>query len=154
MHGNPLSLEQYAERYRELKPNGDIWDVYPPNEGAVLGTKWTISSVDEFIKHFGSDLDRIGESRRHYLGILEDACPASFEERGLPISSLNQKYYQFSLTGKMPEGWTLEVSEIAPAFGRDGGGLQLIIKDAEGLKQNIIGLLDQEVIRDVDGGIR
>ncbi|WP_367646153.1 hypothetical protein [Mycolicibacterium sp. P1-5] len=33
------------------------------------------------------------------------------------------------MTGTLPEKWSVEVSEIAPAFGRDGGGLQLVVLD-------------------------
>jgi len=51
----------------------------------------------------------------------------------LPVASLNEPYNDFRLTN-LPEGWTIEVSEIAPAFGRDGGALQVLIYDEYGQK--------------------
>ena len=152
-HGNPLSLEGYVERYRELTPDGDIYDVYPPNDGAVTGTKWSIRSAEEYIKHFGAMLDRVGDPNGKYIGVVENGIPAFFEERGLPMSSLNQQYYQYMLTGKLPESWTIEVSEIAPAFGRDGGGLQLLIKNARGIAQRLVDLIREGVLNDLDGAI-
>jgi len=153
--GHPLTKEQYDERYRELRPNGiDVWDHYPPNDGAVPGTKWVNTSPKDFIERFGADVDRIGAVEGKYLGITEGGVPAYFEERGLPISSLNEAYYRFRLTGNLPEGWTMEISEVAPAFGRDGGGLQLLIKNARGIKQSIDDLIQEEVILDLDGAIR
>lgn len=48
------------------------------------------------------------------------------------MSSLEKPYYQYSLTGTLPEKWSVEISEIAPAFGRDGGGMQLVVLDEFG----------------------
>ncbi len=41
----------------------------------------------------------------------------------------DEPYNSYTLTGKLPEGWTIELSGVAPAFGRDGGGLQVVILD-------------------------
>lgn len=60
---------------------------------------------------------------------MSDGQAISFEARSLPISSLELPYHSYTLTGRLPDGWTIEVSEVASAFGRDGGGLQVVILD-------------------------
>jgi len=152
--GHPLSKEQYDQRYRVFSPDGrGVWDVYPPNDGAVAGTRWSTNSVDEYLEHFGADVDRIGESSGKYLGVMEGGVPAFFEERGLPMGSLEQGYYRFRFTGQLPAGWTIEVSEVVPAFGRDGGALQLLIRDGTVI-QTIDDLVDSQVLEVFDGAIR
>lgn len=145
-HGNPLDKSGYDERYRELQPNGDIWDNYPPNQGASTGTRVAFDDLKSYTDIFGKDLDRIGETGGKFLGIREDGLPATFEERSLPISSLDQPYYQYRFTDNLPEGYKIEVSEIAPGFGRDGGGLQLRIFNTAGKEVRVRDLIDLGVI--------
>ena len=128
-HGNPLTKEQYDERYREMQDGGEVWDKYPPNTGAAADTRMRFTSVRVVIEHFGAKLDRIGWPGGEYLGVMEHGLPGPFEARGLPMSSLEKPYYEYTLTGELPEKWSVEVSEIAPAFGRDGGGIQLVVID-------------------------
>ena len=145
-HGNPLDASGYDERYRERQPNGDIWDNYPPNQGAVPGTRVAFDNLKAYTDIFGKDLDRIGGPGGKFLGIREDGLPATFEERSLPLSSLDQPYYSYRFTETLPEGYRIEVSEIAPGFGRDGGGLQLRIFDEEGVEVRVSELIDRGVI--------
>ena len=42
----------------------------------------------------------------------------TFEERALPPGSLRQPYLTMRLTGELPPNTVIEVSEVAPAFGR------------------------------------
>jgi hypothetical protein len=42
--------------------------------------------------------------------------------------------HDYAFTGNIPDGVTIEVSEIAPAFGRPGGGIQArFMEDGESL---------------------
>lgn len=144
--GNPLTKDGYDSRYRELQTSGAIYDNYPPNAGAVPGTRVQFDDAHAFIRHFGEDVDRIGEPTGKYLGLVENGIPASFEERSLPIGSLNEAYYQYRLTGELPTGWHIEVSEIAPGLGRDGGGIQLQITNSNGRVMTIDDLIDAGVL--------
>ena len=131
--GTPFAKDEYEERYNKLGPDGERWQAYPPNDGAVPGSRIIYDSGDAYLRDYGPYLDRIGDDNGAYLGVMPDGVPPSFEERGLPVASLNEPYNDFRLTN-LPEGWTIEVSEIAPAFGRDGGALQVLIYDEYGQK--------------------
>lgn len=135
--GNPLSQDQYESVYNKSGPNGDHWQNWPPNAGAVPETRLVYDRLDAFIRDFGTldgnlGVDRIGKFEGDYLAVMPDGIPATFEQRSLPIYSLTQPYHQFEMSGDLPDGWTVEVSEVAPAFGRDGGGTQVRILDDDG----------------------
>jgi hypothetical protein len=80
----------------------------------------------------GISVDRIGKLDGDYLALMPDGVPATFEERSLPIYNLTQPYSQYNLAGHLPPDWSVEVSEVAPAFGRPGGGIQILILDHSG----------------------
>ncbi|MCL2454806.1 MAG: Imm61 family immunity protein [Micrococcales bacterium] len=123
--GSPLTREQYEQRY--VRPDG--WPRYPSNDGATPGTIVAYHDVEALVRDYGSHLDRIGRPTGEYLGLRPDGVPATFEQRSLPVTSLDQAYHQYQLTGHLPDGWRIEVSEIAPGFGRPGGGIQLQVLD-------------------------
>ncbi|MCF6387605.1 TNT domain-containing protein [Mycobacterium sp. MBM] len=130
--GNPLSQDQYESVYNKSGPNGDHWQNWPPNAGAVPETRLVYDRMDAFVRDFGTvdgglGVDRIGKFEGDYLAVMPDGVPATFEQRSLPIYSLTQPYFQFEMGGELPRGWTIEVSEVAPAFGRYGGGIQVRI---------------------------
>ncbi|OPX10073.1 hypothetical protein B1790_12720 [Mycobacterium sp. AT1] len=131
--GTPFTKDQYEDRYNKLGPDGEQWQAYPPNDGAVPGSRVIYDSGDAYLRDYGPYLDRIGDDNGAYLGVMPDGVPPSFEERGLPVASLNEPYNDFRLVN-LPDGWKIEVSEIAPAFGRDGGALQVLIYDEFGQK--------------------
>ncbi|WP_394552986.1 glycohydrolase toxin TNT-related protein [Agromyces sp. MMS24-JH15] len=141
--GTPLDKAGYDARYVEAARN---WDVYPPNEGAVAGTRVHFTNLRAFIDAYGRTLDRVGPEGGDYLGLRIDGRPASFEDRGLPIGSLAKEYHQYKFTDHLPAGWRIEISEIAPAFGRDAGGLQLLVTDEFGDRVSVEMLLEEEVI--------
>ncbi|MGH3638623.1 MAG: TNT domain-containing protein, partial [Mycobacterium sp.] len=120
---------------------------YPPNDGAVQDTRVGYSSMDSFVRDYGDHLDRLGKVDGDYLAVMPDGAPAPFEDRSLPIYNLTQPYHQYVLSGSLPDGWTLEISEVAPAFGREGGGLQVLIMDSEGEKVTIAGLKEAGIIK-------
>jgi hypothetical protein len=144
--GHPLSKAEYDERYNQVGPEGQEWQLYPPNDGAVPGTRVVYNSGEAYLRDYGPHLDRIGEDSGQYLGVMPDGVPPAFEDRGLPISSLNSPYNRFALEA-LPDGWTIEVSQIAPAFGRDGGALQVLIYNDLGRKVSVELLLENGVLR-------
>ena len=115
-NGTPLTPDQFQERY--VDQNGDY--VYPGERGGEPGSFRRIDDVATFRTHFGGQLDRMGGTGGDFFSI--PGTP--FEQRALPPSNLTQPYTVLDLHS-LPPGAYLEVSRIAPAFGRPGGGLQV-----------------------------
>jgi hypothetical protein len=136
--GNAFTQEQCESLYNKSGPNGEPWQNYPPNAGAVPGSRVEYDSIDAFIRDYGIPdrgvvpLDRLGKVDGDYLAVMPNGHPAPFEQRSLPIYNLTQPYHQYGLTGTLPDGWKIEVSEVAPAFGREGGGIQVLVVDSDG----------------------
>ncbi|QYL18356.1 glycohydrolase toxin TNT-related protein [Mycolicibacterium pallens] len=145
--GVPMSKEDYEARYNEIGPEGREFQNYPPNDGAVPHSKVVYDSIDAYIRDYGREVDRIGLESGKYLAVMRDGIAESFESRGLPISTLLDPYFSYSLTGRMPEGWHIEVSEVAPAFGREGGSLQVRIFDQANVEVRVERLKRMGVIR-------
>lgn len=141
--GAPLTAAEYDARYVTAAHN---WDNYPPNAGAVRGTRIAYSDVDAFVRDYGAYLDRVGEPTGKYLGLRPDGVPANFESRGLPISSLKEQIHTYELTGFLPDEWRIEISEIAPAFGREGGGIQVLVKNDSGSVVRVSDLIKAGVV--------
>ena len=83
---------------------------------------------EEFTTLYGNQLDRIGPAGGGYLGIPPGT---PFAQRALPPSTLNKALHPYAFTGKLPPGIKIEVSEVAPAFGRPGGGIQVRFMDGK-----------------------
>ncbi|WP_166784058.1 TNT domain-containing protein [Cryobacterium suzukii] len=125
--GVPMTKAEYDERYVQADRNRDR---YPSFDGVVPGTRVTYTDASKFIEEYGSHFDRVGKTNGAYLGLVEDGRPATFEARGLPISSLRKPYSSYSFTpdaqAKLSaDGIRVEISRVAPAFGREGGALQV-----------------------------
>jgi hypothetical protein len=136
--GNPYSREDWEARY--VDESNQLR--YPGNEGAVMGRRLDFVSVEQFQAHYGDVLDRLGSERGGYLSLPG----TTFEERALPPGNLRQPYLTMRLTGELPPNTVIEVSEVAPAFGRQGGGLQIRILDADGQAFTVSELRSQGVI--------
>jgi Tuberculosis necrotizing toxin len=143
--GRALTKAEYDERYNKIGTEGEEWENYPPNDGAVPYTRIVYDSGEAYLRDYGPYLDRIGEDYGTYLGVMPDGEAPSFEGRSLPISSLNLPYSRFVLN-MLPDGWNIEISQIAPAFGRDGGELQVLIYNELGRKQSVAQLLEDGVL--------
>jgi hypothetical protein len=139
--GHPYSREEFEARY--VQENGD-WR-YPDNDGAVAGHRLKFSDVGEFQRHYGNVLDRFGDDGGKYFS--PDGTP--FEERALPPDSLGKPYLRMRLTGELPAGWRIEVAEVAPAFGRDGGGLQIRVLDANDQAMRMYQLEEQGIVKTI-----
>lgn len=120
---------------------------WPPNDG-YAGEPTVYSSVEEYIRDFGGDVDRIGHPDGNFLGVIEDGHPASFEERSLRPDSVNDHYYQYEFTeDPLPEGWTIKSGKAAPWGQQPGGATQLqVIKD-DGKAASITDLLKEGILK-------
>jgi DNA/RNA non-specific endonuclease/Tuberculosis necrotizing toxin len=121
---HPYTQAEYEARY--VKPDGS--PRYPGNDGAVLGRRIDFTDVDQFRANYGDQLDRFGGGSGSFMSFPD----TPFEYRSLPPGHLNAPYSTFELSGHLPPGAKIEVSEIAPAFGRPGGGLQVRVLDVHG----------------------
>lgn len=146
--GNPYTPERYAEEFNNLGPKGQHWVNFPDNDGAVPGTRVAYSDFEQFTRDYGNQFDRIGDDKGKYFGVIEDGRPATWEERAMHVDSLRDPYSTYTLD-HLPEGWKIEISEIAPGLGQPGGGLQARIMDETGKFWPVEELLtvDDGVIR-------
>ena len=120
---------------------------WPPNDG-YAGEPTVYSSVEEYIRDFGGDVDRIGHPAGNYLGAIEDGRPASFEERSLRPESVNDHYYQYEFTGQqLPEGWTIKSGKVAPWGQQPGGATQLQIVDQNGEAVPVSRLIKDHILK-------
>lgn len=129
-HGAFLSEEEYANRYalRNEHSGLDEYYDYPDNSGAVEGSIRQYDNLTDLRADFGDiRVDRIGVNTGAYLAI--EGTP--WHMRSLPVNTLAKALHHFELGG-LPKGVKVEVSEIAPAFGQPGGGVQLRLVGARG----------------------
>ncbi|WP_146929727.1 TNT domain-containing protein, partial [Cellulomonas xylanilytica] len=116
--GLPFTQREWERRFVD----GSGWPRWPPNRGAVPGSRIEFTDADRFMEVYGDQFDRIGPESGDFLGVPPGA---TFGERALPPGHLNRPVHDYSFSGHLPPGVTIEVSEIAPAFGRPGGGIQV-----------------------------
>lgn len=123
---------------------------WPPNDG-YAGDPTIYSSVEDYVRDFGGDVDRIGHPAGNYLGAIEGGTPASFEERSLQPTSVNDYYYQYEFTGEqLPEGWTIKSGKVAGWGQQPGGATQLQVLGDDGKPVSVQELLDKGVLRGKD----
>ena len=116
-------------------------DHWPPNDG-YEGEPTVYSSVAEYVEDFGKDVDRIGHPSGSYLGAIKDGVPASFEERSLRPTSVNDYYYQYEFTeAPLPEGWTIKSGKAAAWNQQPGGAAQLQVMKSDGEPASVQELL-------------
>jgi hypothetical protein len=144
--GHAYTQEDYEKRFNKVGPDGEHWYNFPGNYGAVSGTRVAYTNFEQFLKDFGPQLDRIGDNEGKYLAVMEDGHPASWEQRALHVDSLRDPYHPYTLT-RLPDGWTIEVSEVAPGVGQPGGSIQVRISDADGKVQTVEQLIKRGVLR-------
>lgn len=126
------------------------FDRYPPNYGAVAQTRIRYSTIQAAIDDYGATVDRIGPESGAVMTLRIDGAASVFEERGLPLSAMSQRYHAYTLNpevpGGLPSGWAFELSRVAPAFGRDGGAIQLRFFDDVGKEVPVSDLRDLGIV--------
>lgn len=143
--GHAYTERQYAERFNKVGDNGERWGNFPPNDGAVPGTRVAYTDAASYLRDYGSRLDRIGNDSGKYLAVVEDGQPASWEERALHVPSLRDPYHVYGFVW-LPDGWTIEVSEVAPGLGQRGGSIQVRVFDADSKVQDVERLTRRGVL--------
>lgn len=95
----------------------------------------------------GTLMDRFGFPGGAWLS--PDGTPFPF--RGLPDDSALKPYFQYAVNDptKLPPGWSIEQSQVAPWFHQPGGGLQYRIIAPEGERPSVQTLLDWGYLREV-----
>lgn len=125
-------------------------DHWPPNDG-YEGEPTVYSSVAEYVEDFGKDVDRIGHPSGSYLGTIKDGVPASFEERSLRPTSVNDYYYQYEFTeAPLPEGWTIKSGKAAAWNQQPGGAAQLQVMKSDGEPASVQELLANGILKGKD----
>ena len=123
---------------------------WPPNDG-YDGEPKVYSSVAEYVEKFGKDVDRIGHPGGSYLGAIEDGVPASFEERSLRPTSVNDYYYQYEFAeAPLPEGWTIRSGKAAAWNQQPGGATQLQVMKDNGEPASVEELLANGILKGKD----
>lgn len=123
---------------------------WPPNDG-YDGEPKVYSSVAEYVEDFGKDVDRIGHPGGSYLGAIEDGVPASFEERSLRPTSVNDYYYQYEFAeAPLPEGWTIRSGKAAAWNQQPGGATQLQVMKDDGEPASVQELLANGILKGKD----
>ena len=92
-------------------------------------------AVDEFIKEYPGNLDRIGEDRGKYFALVGKDGPDSFQKRSIHADSLYSPYSQFEFhPDRLPPGTRVETGIVYPWFDSPGGSRQvrLYTVDASG----------------------
>ncbi|ORB73549.1 glycohydrolase toxin TNT-related protein [Mycobacterium scrofulaceum] len=143
--GHPYTEEEYAERFNDVGPEGQNWSKFPLNAGAVPGTRVAYTNAASFLRDYGSSLDRVGKTDGKYLAVMEDGQAASWEQRALHVTNLRDPYHSYAF-GELPEDWTIEVSEVGPGVGQQGGSIQVRVFDADGKVQIIDKLIERGVL--------
>ena len=146
----PDSAEDLASRVplTNYQTGLSKWVVdWPPNDG-YAGEPTIYSSVEDYVRDFGGDVDRIGHPAGSYLGAIEDGTPASFEERSLQPTSVNDYYYQYEFTGEqLPEGWTIKSGKVAGWGQQPGGATQLQVLGEDGKPVSVNRLLQERILK-------
>jgi hypothetical protein len=75
---------------------------------------------------------------------MEHGQPAAWEERALHVNSLRDPYRTYTFD-HLPDKWTIEVSEVAPGLGQNGGSLQVQVLNSEGRKMTVEELIDPDI---------
>lgn len=138
-----------AHSYIKVMPDGTEERIidWPPN-GGYDGEPTVYSSVEEYVRDYGRDVDRIGHPDGNYLGAIEDGHPASFEERSLRPDSVNDHYYQYEFTeNPLPEGWTIKSGKVAPWGQQPGGATQLQVVDQNGEAVPVSRLIKDHILK-------
>lgn len=136
--GGALTAEDWAARY--IDEFGNLRPV--PANGGVPDKRVRYSDAQAFIKDFADTIDQVGPPSGEVFTVLG----GTFDQRALLPEAADQRLHAYTLTGTLPEGWQIEVGETAPAFGRSGGAMYVVVIGANGQKMNAFELRDTGVL--------
>ncbi len=111
---------------------------------AVGGAVAITSDVRVFARRYGRFVDRVGDERGSYLFVEPAGGPVGFEQRSLPAGDVAKPHRRYEFTGHLPDGWWVEVSQVAPWFGRPGGAVQVRVLMSDGAAAAVRELLNSE----------
>ncbi|MCV7225190.1 TNT domain-containing protein [Mycolicibacterium komossense] len=135
-----LQFVGYDPTYNnQIKPNGDGLtypdDNNPSKPYAIPGT--VVSGV---VLPAGTSVGRFGYPGGSYLA----PSGTYFAQLSLPPSSAVAPYFSYVVADptRLPVGYSIEQSQVAPWFGQPGGGVQYRIIGPDGKDASVQALLD------------
>ena len=141
--GLPYTRQEFDDAFRHTNERGETdwdWKRAAPNDGKVPGTDEIVSPQDV------PRMDRIGGPNGEYFA--DDG--AAMGERSLPPDRLNFERNQWDINRDHPSlqdgSVRIERSEVAPAFGQEGGGNQYRFLDADGTPLSQGELVERGII--------
>lgn len=140
--GEALTREEWAALY--LDPKGDLVPV--PNNGSLPGRRVQFTDIAEYLKAVQSTQDVLGDPLSEFLTMTG----GSFSQRNQLPDDANDsiaKLLSVEFTGVLPDNWSIEVGQNAPAFGQEGGAYYSVILGANGAKMCLFEAIDAGVLR-------
>ena len=92
-------------------------------------------------------VDRVGGPFGSYLGGVDDGRVATYAERAISPESVTQSYYQYELTGVLPEGYGINRGVVYPWHGTPGGASQVQIFGPSGKALSVNELLEAGILK-------
>ena len=138
--GEQISAELYKERatgpdgkidYPDVKKHPELADdmidgVYLHGDPEKGIPPFQDMAVDEFIKEYPGNLDRIGGDYGEYFALVGKDGPDSFQKRSIHADSLYAPYSQFEFhPDRLPPGTRVETGIVYPWFDSPGGSRQV-----------------------------
>ena len=141
--GQPYTHDEFMREFRTTNSRGEEdwdWKKAAPNDGKVPGSEDIVSPHDV------PRMDRIGGPNGEYFA--DDGAPMS--QRSLPPDRLNFDRNPWDINRDHPDlqdgSVRIERSEVAPAFGQQGGGWQYRFLDGNGDPISQGDLVDRGII--------
>jgi hypothetical protein len=129
------------------KPDGGL--IYP--DGSLPSKPYAVPGtvIDNAEIPQGTVIDRFGHPGGAWLS--PDGTP--FAERALPPDSATKPYHQYVVNdpSKLPAGYHIEESKVAPWFHQPGGGVQFRIIGPDGNDAPVQHLLDSQYLKKAGG---
>ena len=148
--GKPNSYNDWANEYLDEQGSPKWPDPEElPVENGLDKTKGIerYDNIDDYISEHGTRVDRVGGPFGSYLGGIDDGRVATFEERAISPESVKQSYYQYELTGELPEGHRIDRGIVYPWHGTAGGASQVQIFGPSGRALSVNELLDAGILK-------
>lgn len=141
--GQPYTRQEFEDTFRTTNARGETdwdWSNAAPNDGKVPGSESIVDPSDV------PRMDRIGGPNGAYFA--DDG--AMMSERSLPPDRLNFERSSWDIDRSHPDlqdgSVRIERSEVAPAFGQEGGGSQYRFLDADGTPLSQAELVERGII--------